>query len=340
MTLRWIGILATIAGVAIAAWLLASAGWPQIWTLLSTAGWGIAAVIAFHAIQILFSALAWQSIAGPLAPQPTLMSFVALRWVREGVNNLLPVAQIGGEVVAARLLRRRGVNLADAVAGSVGDLTMEMLTQIAFTLLGIALLLLLVGESGVGAYLASGVALAALGAAGFLAAQWFGLASLIERGVMRLSNSFGWTPLGEIAGLDAAIRATYRRHRRVAAAALHHSISWLLGGIEVCLALHILGAHVSFAEGLVIEALGQALKAAGFAIPGAIGVAEGGYVVVCHLFGLSPELAIALGLIKRLREVVLGVPALLAWQMQESRPPASIRPDPATTPPKPRSPQL
>jgi len=81
-----------------------------------------------------------------------------------------------------------------------------------------------------------------------------------------------------------------------------------------------LGTDVGFGEGLVIEALGQALKAAGFAIPGAIGVAEGGYVVVCHLFGLAPELAIALGLVKRLREVVLGVPALIAWQMLEARP--------------------
>ena len=320
MTLRWIGILATIIGIAIAAWLLASAGWSEIWTLLINAGWGIAAVIAFHAIQVLFSALAWQAIAGPLAPQPSLSAFMALRWIREGVNNLLPVAQIGGEVVAARLLRRRGVNLAAAVAGSVGDLTMEMLTQIAFTLLGIALLVLLVGNSGVVATLASGLALAIAGAAGFVASQWFGLAGLIERGIMRLSNSFGWAPLGEIAGLDAAIRAIYRRPRRVALAGLHHSLSWLLGGIEVCLALHFLGVDTGLGEGLVIEALGQALKAAGFAIPGAIGVAEGGYVVVCHLFGISPEIAIALGLIKRLREVALGVPALLAWQWLEARP--------------------
>ena len=97
-------------------------------------------------------------------------------------------------------------------------------------------------------------------------------------------------------------------------------MSWLLGGVEVCLALHLLGTDVGLAEGIVIEALGQALKAAGFAVPGAIGVAEGGYVVVCHLFGIAPDVAIALGLVKRLREVALGLPALLAWQGLEARP--------------------
>ena len=45
---------------------------------------------------------------------------------------------------------------------------------------------------------------------------------------------------------------------------------------------------------MAIESLGQALKGAGFAIPGAIGVAEGALVVICHLFGLAPEVAIAL----------------------------------------------
>ena len=59
-------------------------------------------------------------------------------------------------------------------------------------------------------------------------------------------------------------------------------------------------------------------------MPGAIGIAEGGYVVVCHLFGIAPEVAVALGLIKRLREVVLGVPALLAWHWRERRPPAAL----------------
>jgi len=317
--MKWGAALGTLIGLALAAWLMASYGVAEVLGLLHRAGWGIALVVVFHFVQILFSALAWRAVAGPMRPQPTLGEYVALRWIREGVNNLLPVAQIGGEVVAARLLRRGGVPLTAAVAGSVGDLTMEMLTQILFTLIGLGLLVLLVGESGVGGYILGGVGVAVAGAVGFVAAQWFGLAGLIERGIMRLSTRFGWAPLEGAGGLDDALRALYRAPSRMAWACTHHSISWLLGGIEVCLALHFLGTDVGFGEGLVIEALGQALKAAGFAIPGAIGVAEGGYVVVCHLFGLAPELAIALGLVKRLREVLLGVPALVAWQVREAR---------------------
>lgn len=324
---RWAVALATLGGLALGAALLAGAGIGDTAALLRRAGWGIAAVVLFHGVQVVFSALAWRAVAGATVPQPTLAEFMGLRWIREGVNNLLPVAQIGGEIVAARLLRRRGVALAAAVAGSVGDLTMEMLTQIAYTVLGLVVLVLGTHVAGgVTAYVAGGIGVAALGAAGFVAAQWFGLAGLIERGVMRLSRSFGWAPLGEVSGLDAAIRAVWRRPGRVARAALNHSVSWLLGGIEVCLALHVLGTDVGFGTGTVIEALGQALKAAGFAVPGAIGVAEGGYVVVCHLVGLPADLAVALGLVKRLREVVLGLPALWAWHRLERRPALAVAP--------------
>jgi len=322
--MRWGAALGTLAGVALAAWLLASYGVREVVDLLARAGWGIVAVVLFHWTQILFSAFAWRAIAQPLPPQPSLGEFVTLRWIREGVNALLPVAHLGGGVVAARLLHRRGFRLVSAVAGSVGDITMEVLTQILFTLIGLGLLALLVGESGIPSYVLGAAAVALLGAAALVAGQWFGMTGLLERWIMQLSGRFGWTSPGEIAGLDASIRALYRAPGPMAQACFNHSVSWLLGGIEVCLALHLLGHSVGFAEGMVIESLGQASRAAGFAVPGAIGVAEGGLVLICHLFGLAPEVAIALGLMKRLREVALGVPALITWHLLERRPAHSL----------------
>ncbi len=318
--MKWGAVIGGLAGLALAAWLLESYGVHRILDLLAHAGWsGIASVIAFHVVQILFSAAAWRVIAGPAEARPGLGGFMVLRWIREGVNNLLPVAQIGGEFVASRLLHRRGVPLPAAIAGTVADLTVEMVTQIAFTLLGFCLLLYSVGDGGIAGYVASGLLAAALLAAGFLAAQWLGLATAIERGMLRLGRSMGWNGMGQVEGLHKALIACYREPRRLLLAALWHMVSWLLGGIEVCLALHVLGHDVGVGAGLVIESLGQALKAAGFAVPGALGVQEGGYIVVCQLFGLSPEVAIALSLVKRLREVVLGVPGLLGWQWLEAR---------------------
>jgi len=308
-------LIGGVLGLGLSAWLLESYGIGRILDLLKVAGWfGILAVTAFHLMQILCSALGWRVIAGPTVPRPGLLAYTMLRWIREAVNNLLPLAQIGGELVVARLLQQRGMKLAPAIAGTVADLTMEMATQILFTLLGLILLLRSVGESGIAGYVISGLLVAALLVTGLFGALWLGLAAAVEKGLLRLGRSMGWAGTAGVEGLHRALIGCYRAPDRVALAALWHMVSWLLGGVEVCLAVHFLGLDIGIGPGLIIESLGQALKAVGFAVPGALGIQEGGYIVICRVLGLSPEVAIALSLMKRLREILLGGSGLIFWQ--------------------------
>ena len=318
-------IAGLVFGLGLAAWLLASYGIGRIAGVLAHAGViGLLAVVSFHWVQMLFSGWAWWAITPPGSSVPSLAEFVLLRWIREGVNNLLPVAQIGGPVVSARLLQRRGMNLAGAIAGTVADLTIEIVTQVAFTLLGLGLLLHRENAGQITAAISGGVLVAGLMVAGFIAAQWFGLARLIEAAAARLGRGFGWTSSNRLAGLHTALIGCYRKPFRVGTALFAHCVSWLLGGLEIMLILHVLGHDVGLTAGLVIESLGQALKSAGFAVPGALGVQEGGYILVGARFGLGPEVAIALSLLKRLREVVLGAPSLIAWHWLEARSPSAM----------------
>jgi putative membrane protein len=248
-----------------------------------------------------------------------LRTYLLLRAIREGVNNLLPLAQIGGEFVVARLLQKRGVRLAQAVGGTIADLMMEMGTQVLFTVLGIVLLVHIVGHSDVSDLATRALLIATLVVAAVFAALWLGLAAVIERAVLGLGRSFGWPATAEIGGLHAALTACFRAPVGVTLAALWHLVSWLLGGVEVCLVLHFFGSDIGIGPGLIIESLGQAFKAVGFAVPGAIGVQEGGYVVVCRLLGIAPETAIALSLLKRVREAALGIPGLILWHRTEAQ---------------------
>ncbi len=309
-------------GVALAVWLLKSYGLTHVLDVLMHVGaFGMTAVVLFHLPQMLFSALGWQAIAACGAdPQPRLRTYVLLRWIREGVNNLLPLAQIGGEFVTARLLQRRGVPLADAIGGTVADLLLEMATQVLFTMLGVFLLVHLVGHNSVAHTASQGLLVATLVVGAAFAAVWLGVGSLIERAVLRIGQSLGWPATARIGGLHAALVGCYRSPARGLLAALWHLISWLLGGIEVCLVLHFCGRDVGIAAGMVIESLGQAAKAIGFAVPGALGVQEGGYVVICGVLGIPPEIAIALSLVKRVREIVLGIPGLVMWHRTSGKP--------------------
>ena len=62
-----------------------------------------------------------------------------------------------------------------------------------------------------------------------------------------------------------------------------------------------------------------AVRGAAFAVPGALGAQEGGLIVLCALFGIPPDQALALSLVKRAADVALGLPGLLVWQVAEGR---------------------
>ena len=285
--------------------------------VLAHAGaFGFLAIVAFHLPQMLFSALGWEAIA---RPGPRLRTYLLLRWVRESVNNLLPLAQIGGEFVVARLLQRQGVRLAQGIGGTIADLLLEMGTQVLFTVLGVALLVHEVGHSEVSDLATRALWVAALVVAGAFAALWMGLAGVIERAALRMGRSFGWPATAGISGLHEALVECFRSPGRVGLACFWHLVSWLSGGVEVWLILHFFGTDIGLDTGLIIESLGQALKAAGFAVPGGIGVQEGGYVVVGRLLNIPPETALAVSLVKRVREAVLGVPGLILWHRAEAK---------------------
>jgi len=73
---------------------------------------------------------------------------------------------------------------------------------------------------------------------------------------------------------------------------------------------------------LAIESLLFAVRNAAFIVPVGLGVQEGAYALLGPLFGLPAEAALALSLIKRARDISIGVPLLLSWQFVEMRQPS------------------
>ena len=69
---------------------------------------------------------------------------------------------------------------------------------------------------------------------------------------------------------------------------------------------------------LAIESLLYAIRTAAFVVPQAVGVQEGAYLLLGAAFGLTPEMALALSLLKRARDLVIGLPAIGIWQTIES----------------------
>ncbi len=113
--------------------------------------------------------------------------FVLLRWVREAIDVLLPVASIGGGLVAARMLTFWGVSGAIAIASVIADLFLQAVAQVLFALVGVSLLARFIGQSAVLPGSVVGVAAAVIVLGGFYVMQRYGGARLIDRAFVALS---------------------------------------------------------------------------------------------------------------------------------------------------------
>ncbi len=320
------------AGAVLFLGVLASQGLPAVLSTLAVAGWGLVGVALFHLVPLVLDAAAIRVLLTREASGTALRDAVLTRWAGESANSFLPAGQIGGPVLMARHLAHRGVPMPRAAAAITVSTTLQTVAQILFALLGVALLGAQAGHLSEHA-----LRLSALLASGFLAVQIGGFYLLQRRGffskLMRAATRFAgqrdwshWVSRAE--AIDVAIQAIYGRAGGLAASFLLSLAGWLVGTGEVYLVLDLIGHPVSWRDSLLLESLGQAIRGAAFAVPGALGVQEGGYLLLAPLAGLPPDAALALSLAKRAREILLGLPGLLYLHLAERAGAATTRPVP------------
>ncbi len=258
---------------------------------------------------------------------------IRARWIGESINDLLPVLQMGGNVVKAWLLADRGVPVGLAGASVVVDVTLVVLSQILFTLLGVGLLLPFIGGGKALPVIAVGATILAILLAGFYAAQRRGLFGFVARLSRNILGGAEWTSVSNNAStIDAEILKLYRRRWALIASGVWHMLGWFLGIAEVWVGLYLLGHPVDIRTALLFESLGQTIRTGAFAVPGALGVQEGGYVLVGSALGIEPGVALALSLARRVRELLIGLSGLAAWQASAIRKALRRVPDRKATP--------
>ena len=312
-------LIAGVLGLALSTGVIAYVGFGKIVAAFAGIGWrGLFALAGGFLATSAVLALAWW-VLHPKPSVKTLPAFFLGRLVRDASGELLPFSSLGGFVFGARAAILGGVEPATAIATTVVDVTAEFIGQLGFTALGIALLAYRpeARQEDANFLFRAGLGLlaACVAAVVFVAFQRRASA-MIERAVAR------WAPsaLAQTSAVTASLHALYERARPLTLSSLIHFLAWVVGGVLVWAGLWVAGVHAYALRQIVgVEALMYALRTIGFAAPMGLGVIETGYALVGPLFGVSPEFALALSLIKRARDIVIGVPALALWQVLEGR---------------------
>jgi putative membrane protein len=304
-----------MAGLALIGILIGYFGADAVFRSLLAVGWGgFATICLIHLALMAVMGIAWWA----LLPGTKLWISIWGRLVRDAGSEVLPLSQVGGYVLGARAIAFAGVPGSTAAASTIVDVSLEFVSQIAFTGLALGWLIRLWPASPIAAPVAIGLAVAAILGVGLFAAQRRGF-DFIDRLARVLGRDRLERTAAGAAALQAAVSAIYGRRLRLCANFVLHLVSWIAATTEVWLALRFAGAPLGFGVVLVIEGLLYAVRSVAFAVPNAVGVQEGAYILLGGSFGLTPEMALALSLLKRARDLTLGLPVLAACQFFEGR---------------------
>ena len=301
-------------GILLFASVIAWQGIGDVAKVLGRAGWGLFVIALFHLPPLWADAMGWRSLI-MAAQRPSWRAMLRYRWIGESINDLLPVLQMGGNMVKAWLLVGRGVQVGRAGASVVIDITLIVLTQIIFTIFGLCLAASFLGSRGAIPVVLAGAGVIAILLSGFYVAQRRGLFGFVVAISRRFLNSPEWASVSKGAAMiDADVMLLYKERNTLMISGCWHMAAWLLGVFEVWFALGILGHPVDIGTAFLFESLGQAIRTGAFAVPGGLGIQEGGYVLVGSVLGIDPAVALALSLARRVRELLFGLPGLVVWQ--------------------------
>ncbi|HTL63869.1 MAG TPA: lysylphosphatidylglycerol synthase domain-containing protein [Pseudolabrys sp.] len=303
-------------GLALVVYLIVYSGAGEVANAMLVVGWWLVPITAYHIVPMLFSALSWRQLL-PSATRPDVVSITWIRWIRESINSLLPVANIGGDIASARLAHLRGVSGPQAAASMIVDTTVGVVTQMAFVIAGVALLVLRpTGDAAfevvAGVLIGVGALVAAVTA--FVLLQHKNMFARFAKLARNMLPEKWLTHFaGSASDVDDAVVSAYRTGPAFWRANVLRLIGWAAGAGEVWLVTWCLGQSLSAADAFILESLSSGVRAAAFMVPAALGVQEGGLVLFGALFGLPAEIGLVISLSKRVRELLLGLPGLFFW---------------------------
>ncbi len=260
----------------------------------------------------------WRRTTLPPLPFPLPLLPVWGRMVRDAAANCLPFSQVGGFIFGARAMTLHGVEWHTATAATIVDVTAEFLAQIAFACIGLLILVLRAPGSNIAGPVEIGIGLAVVAC---------GLFVWLQRGIGTVFVKLG----GHIAGnrfedakerveiLRAELGLVYGHTGRLVLGFAIHLLGWMATAIAGWIGFRALDVPLTFLDALAIEALLSAAAAVAFLVPVNAGVQEAGYAGLGVIFGVPPDVSIGVSLIRRGRDIVVGVPILLLWQFVEMR---------------------
>jgi uncharacterized protein (TIRG00374 family) len=326
-------------GAIMLAYLINRFGTAKVWTDLRSIGWRLLAIVALEGLVNWSSARVWWHTLPRDGRHGWFARVFLVHLAGGAVNQSSPGAPLGGEPLKVMYLKQR-FSVSALTASLLSAKLAQALARALFVIFGILMAWrMLKFKSLPVRSLTAGFTLVTVGTIAFMIMQICGFSAPTKIVSTRLRFLGDWVARLErgLERVDEHLRELYTMRPWDFIAALALSLAGLcVGVIQVWLLMKWMGLGQSWLTSLAIEALSVLVSFVLFAIPGSLGVQEGGKVLIFAALGLPMSAGLSIGVAFRLNSLInvaLGLLTLM-WLSRPAEPsgiqiaqPATLKPD-------------
>ncbi len=317
-----------ISGLVLLVVLLRELGLRAVLENLQMVGWGVVVIVLQEILAYVANTLGWWAAFPRPRPRISFAQLLTARIAGDAVNYLTPTATLGGEFVRTRFLRGQADSTALMASVAIAKLS-QTLGQIGFVIVGLAIVL---DDTPLPAAvrhgLVAGLLLFSALTLLLILAQRRGMFAPLLRAAQRLGLQHRAPDFTRrLQHLDEEIARFHGdSHGAFLLSSLSFGAGWALGILEMYLILWFLGVPVTVHRALTIEVLSVAIDGMLFFVPAKVGTQEGGKVLIFTVLGLDPGKGLALGILRRIRELSWAAVGMLILSRQQLAPRPVLEP--------------
>ncbi len=307
---RWVRLVLLAVGAALLVITLRAVDLGQLIDETRELGWRLFVIAVLPATIMHAGFFAGWALA--LRERVKLRPFLGAYLAGEAINVLTGLAQMGGEPLKATIMRPV-LGGERSVASVVGARTLRTISLLVFIAIGLGI----AARSDVlpaswTRWLWFGLGLLVVGVGLFF---WIQRKALTSRVIRRLPGTRGQRVAAlavSLERIEAALEESYGSGiGRVGLSVTVQLSAFLVSSLEVYLLCLLVGSPVSMVDAVMLEAISMGLTTILFFIPAGIGVNEGGRAALFELAGLGSSLGLLSGVVRRAREVLVSLLALV-----------------------------
>ena len=304
-----------IVGFFIFHWVYKFFAGPESINLILENRYKLLILIIAHIPTLYFDSLAWVILM--YRNKLSIYSAFTITWIAQTSSKFLPTGNITGEFVRFYLAKKSGQNFSEASSTVLIDLFIATFSLFLIGLLAFIFIVSIQEDYVFGSnllYLIIAMILIFIGSLLFFLIIRNRLLSRLIK-IIPIKNYFKTNKIYSVFRLDISLYKLSFEKKRLFLAIIFRIIGWIAGALEIYVFLWIIGVDANLIDVILIESVTAIIRSVAFFIPAGLGIQEFAFVMIGGFVGYSGVISFAIAVGRRLREIMVGIPAIIAFYL-------------------------